>query len=100
MRIENWCVLLRTSPALEPPERERFCLHGAVFGHPRCADGKEITTSLVVHRNGDRIVTKSGSEYELGAVDPFYESLYPNARQRVFAGLRPLGRPLAVAYEI
>ena len=100
MKLEKWCVLLRSSPTLEPPEQERFCLHGSVFGHPRCADGKEVTTSLVVSRNGDKVVTKSGSEYELGAVDPFYESLYPNARQRVFAGLRPVMQLRSVAYEI
>jgi hypothetical protein len=100
MKLEKWCVLLRTSPALQPPERERFCLHGSVFGHPRCADGKEVTTSLVISRNGDKVVTKSGSEYELGDVDPFYEFLYPHARDRLLSGLRPKEASTLTAYEI
>ncbi|MFO1502118.1 MAG: hypothetical protein U1G07_27720 [Verrucomicrobiota bacterium] len=64
-------------------------MHGFVSGHPRCVDGKEVTTSLVVSRHGNKIVTKSGSEYELGKVDSFYESMFPNARDRILARLRP-----------
>jgi hypothetical protein len=100
MKLERWCVISRSSPALQPPETDRVCLHGIVSGHTRCADGKEITTSLVVSRNGSRVVTKSGSEYELGVADPAYESLFPNARQRLFARLRSLAGVLANAYEI
>src|ERR1051325_6577137 len=90
MKLEKWCVISRSSPMMQPPETERFCLHGFVSGHPRCADGKEVTTSLVVSRNGNKVVTKSGSEYELGLVDSLYESEFPNARQRLFGRLRVL----------
>jgi hypothetical protein len=100
MKLEKWCVISRSSPALEPPELERFCLHGFVSGHARCADGKEVTTSLVVGRNGINVVTKSGSEYELGIVDPVYESLYPKAKRRLLARLQSVAPLLASGYEI
>jgi len=89
MKLDRWCVISRTTLSLPPPEQERCCLHGSVSGHPRCLDGKQVTTSLVVSRSGNKVVTKSGSEYELGDADPDYEALYPNARQRLLAGLRP-----------
>ena len=74
-------------------------MHGFVSGHPCCADGKEVTTSCVVGRAGNKVVTKSGSEYELGTVDPAYESMFPGAPQRVLARLSRI--PCFVAgYEI
>jgi hypothetical protein len=100
MKLDHWCLISRNAPLLQPPEQERCCLHGIVLGHPRCADGKEITTSLVVSRNGNCVVTKSGNEYELGEVDKVYESLFPNARQRLFAGLRSEPVGLRNSYEI
>ena len=96
MQLDNWCVISRPWPALVAPEQDRFCLHGFVRGHPRCADGKEVTTSLVVSQHGEKVVTKSGSEYELGHVNSTYESLYPNARQRLLTRLGSL----TVLYEI
>jgi hypothetical protein len=100
MKLENWCVISKGIPCLQPPEQERSCLHGFVSGHLRCSDGKEVTTSMVTSRNGDHVVTKSGSEYELGAVDAAYESLYPNARQRLLTSLRPMVRVAVEAYDI
>ncbi len=100
MRLDRWCVISRSSPTLQPPEIERLCLHGFVSGHPRCADGKEVTTSRVVSQSGNVVVTKSGSSYELGSVDPAYESIFPNARQRVFARLPSYGSSLTPVYEI
>src|SRR5512140_3207629 len=99
MKLDQWCVVSRTFPSLPPPEQERCCLHGQVTGHPRCSDGKKVTTSLVVSRDGDNGVTKSGSAYELGEPDPAYEARSPNARQRLLAGLRPALAVLA-AFEI
>ena len=100
MKIDHWCVVSRSTPAFQPPEQDRTCLHGFVRGHPRCADGKEVTTSLLISRQGDRVVTKSGSEYELGDVDVVYETFYPQARERLFARLTRPGVVLASAYEI
>ena len=55
---------------------------------------------MVTSRNGDKVVTKSGSEYELGAVDAAYESLFPNARERLLTGLRPVLQLAAGVYDI
>ena len=90
MKLDSWCLISRSYPALPPPEQEHCCLHGLVSGHPRCHDGKEVTTSFIVSRDGSKVVTKSGSEYELGDVDASYEALYPNARTRLLAGLSSL----------
>lgn len=100
MKLEKWCVISRNLPALQPPEQERSCLHGFVTGHPRCHDGKEVTTSLVMGKNGNKIVTKSGSEYELGAADAFYEAEFPNARERLLARLRPSETAMSAVYDI
>jgi hypothetical protein len=100
MKLDKWCVVSRSFTAWQPPEQARCCLHGLVSGHPRCADGKPVTTSLMIGCHQNRIVTKSGSEYELGEVDAAYETLYPNAQPRLLATLRSLMRPSAPAYEI
>lgn len=100
MKLEKWCLIARNSLALLAPEQERACLHGFVYGHPRCADGKEVTTSLVVARDGTLIVTKSGSAYELGDADSGYEGLFPNARQRMLSSLRPAKALAEAPYEI
>jgi hypothetical protein len=39
---------------------------GVVWNHPRLRDGTLITTSAIVELRGGRIVTRSGSTYELG----------------------------------
>ena len=85
---------------MQPPEQERCCLHGFVRGHPRCADGKEVTTSMLCSRAGSKVLTKSGSEYELGNVDAAYESLFPNARQRLLGSLGSAARFAPNLYEI
>jgi hypothetical protein len=66
-------------------------LFGFVFGHPRHLDGKELLTSPVVRCHANRIVTRSGSEYELGSIDPAYERRYPDALNRLFARLEQGG---------
>jgi hypothetical protein len=99
MKLDQWCVLSRNLPALLAPEQERRCLHGRVSGHPRCCDGKEVTTSLLIGRHGNKVVTKSGSEYELGEADAAYEALYPQAKQRLLDALRP-ALVAAEVYEI
>ena len=89
MKVERWSVVSRTEYGFQPPDSESNCLQGFVTGHPSHADGKAITTSRLVGRNADRVVTRSGSEYELGEPDPAYESQYPNAKERLLEGLKP-----------
>ena len=84
MKLENWSVVHGPSDPYQPPELWVKRLHGKIYGHPRFDDGKDVTSSRIVGIEGDFIVTGSGSRYELGAVDPQYETAYPNARERLF----------------
>ena len=79
----------RTEYGFQPPDSESNCLQGFVTGHPSHADGKAITTSRLIGQNAGRIVTRSGSEYELGEPDPAYEAQYPNAKVRLMDSLKP-----------
>ncbi len=47
-------------------------LSGRVFGDPRRADGKHITTTRIVKAEGRLITTRSGSAYRLGAIEPWF----------------------------
>ena len=85
MRIENWSIGTPASDPYTPPEMQVTSLSGTVYGHPRFDDGVNITTSAIVALKGGRIVTRSGSEYELGQPHPEYEAAYPNAKQRALA---------------
>ena len=86
-RLEHWSLRSRPLGRIEPPEEDAVCLFGLVAGHQRHRDGKEVLTSAVVYWADNRVVTKSGTEYELGAVDPSYERCYPGALQRLLARL-------------
>ena len=86
-RLEHWSLRSRPLGLVQAPEEEDVCLFGVVVGHPRHRDGKEVLTSPVMHYDADRIITKSGSEYELGLVDPSYERCYPGALQRLLSRL-------------
>ena len=87
MKVERWCVVSRMEYGFQPPDIGKHCLQGFVHGHQFHTDGKGVTTSRMVGRNGNRVVTKSGSEYELGEPDPAYEAQYPNAKERLLASL-------------
>jgi len=83
MKLERWWVVSRIQGGIVPPEEPGNRLCGVVTGHHRIADGHEVTTSPVLLRRGDRVVTKSGSEYELGQPERVYESVFPGARERL-----------------
>lgn len=60
MKIDNWYVAGNV-------EGSR-ALVGNIEGHPNGNDYRvEQITSRIVGKRGDKVVTKSGSEYELGA---------------------------------
>ena len=65
-RIENWSFVFKGDDAYMPPELSKQALHGEVYGHHRCEDGKSVLTSSVVHADGRKITTSSGTVYELG----------------------------------
>lgn len=87
MKIDNWCVVYSHHDQYTAPERITQHLNGNVSGHPLLPDGKSITTTAIVGKMGDSIVTKSGSIYELGQVLADYESAYPDAKLRLLATL-------------
>lgn len=76
-RLENWVVGM-------PDGHQR--LNGDVFGDPRFQDGATITTSPISHVANGRVVTMSGSEYELGAPRKDYEAMFPNCKHRLLHG--------------
>ena len=83
-RLENWAFVGRNPYA--SPEMQQYGLKGFVYNHPRgiFKDGDEIITSAISHLNEHgQIVTKSGTVYELGEIDPEYEKMYPNAKERL-----------------
>lgn len=86
-KLQHWSLCSRRSGEWLSPDAEGARIFGLVFGHPRHFDGKELLTSPVVKRAANRIVTRSGSEYALGPIDPAYERRYPGALQRLLARL-------------
>lgn len=88
-RLENWSVVYGDINPYQPPELQKQYLHGTIFNHPKFTDGVgNITTSHIVGIEGDKVRTKSGTLYELGEVDPEYEKIFPNARQRFLTSKR------------
>lgn len=88
VRIENWKVVVRGDSYIAPELMDQ-CLHGNVFGHPKKPDGSEVTTSAIVgwDANTRTVITKSGTHYLCGEIDPEYEKVYPDARQRMVNSL-------------
>ena len=86
MRIENWSIMMSSPEPYNAPEQQVAMLQGLVYDHPRFHDGDPITTSAIVGIEDGKVRTRSGSLYELGEVDPYYEAAYPGARARVMGG--------------
>jgi hypothetical protein len=86
-QLQHWSLCSRRSGEWQSPDEDGARIFGLVFGHPRHFDGKELLTSPVVKRSANRIMTRSGSEYALGPIDPAYERRYPGALQRLLARL-------------
>ena len=90
MRLDNWSVVGGNVSPYTPPELITTHIHGIVYGSDKFPDGEMITTAPVIEvtdrseTTGRHTVrTSSGSEYELGEVDPRYEELYPGALERL-----------------
>ena len=87
--LENWSVC-SAGDEYTPPELMSPRLQGNVYGHPnfnRHYDGKHIVTSTPIGQRNSKVITRSGTEYTLGKVDPEFEKQYPNSRERVFNSL-------------
>jgi hypothetical protein len=85
MKLDNWCLVAHNRYPGTSPESPIRRLCGKVFGHPRIDDGYEIMTSPIVGLRDGKVVTQSGTAYELGAPADDYEALFPDAKRRLLA---------------
>lgn len=86
MRLENWAVCRATGQSpYSAPETVVQVLSGKVYDHPHFDDGDEITTSGIVGIRDGKVLTQSGSLYELGEPAPGYEAAFPGAKARVLS---------------
>lgn len=87
--IHNWSVVnWRPSPYAAPEQGvQRISGKLEVSGDQKPEYRDDILTSSPVGKRDDCVVTKSGSHYKLGDVDPEYERLFPNAKKRLFDSL-------------
>jgi hypothetical protein len=86
-RLENWSVISYASSPYQAPELGTPVLYGEVFGHPRFDDGHRVHTSFIVGKRGDNVQTNN-TLYELGEIDPKWEEMFPNARERFLGSLK------------
>ena len=88
-QLKNWSFGSQGDDFYQSPEQMVPCLQGNVFGHPnpRHHDGKFIVTSRLIGKRNGLAMTQSGTEYELGDVEPNYEKRFPNAKERLFSQL-------------
>jgi len=80
MRIENWSIIFDgKSDPYQAPELRHSCVMGKVYNHREFKDGHNIITSTIDKVEKGCIITQSGSNYELGEINPKYLETYPNA---------------------
>lgn len=87
-RLENWSFIVRSGDPYTAPELISGQLAGNVYNHPRFKDGEPVVTSLVVKEENGKVVTYSGSRYELGEPNPAYEQQFPDAKNRLMKALK------------
>jgi hypothetical protein len=84
MTISNWSLVAKSMfGGYCSPETEDARVYGTITGNPVFADGVKITTSRIVLVNQHTVLTKTGSAYALGEVDPEYAHIFPDAYQRL-----------------
>lgn len=98
--LENWTIVINSSRTdktnvwkspdnLKKVHVYRPFISGNVFGHSRFTDGTNINTNFIKEIFSERsdlfVLTVSGSLYKLGKMDPDYEHVYPNTRERILA---------------
>ena len=89
MKLENWAIVMRETNPFKDPGQIKLQLTGNVYDHPRFDDGTNVITSSIETINeDDKIITYSGSEYELGKVCEDYEKQFPNAYERLIKVLK------------
>lgn len=98
-RIEKWAVVVDNQSHYRAPELRRHFLTGEVHDHPRFKEGDEITTTSIQGKREGKVVTLSGSEYELGVPHPDYEKTFPNSKERLLGHLTELAKPTGLARQ-
>lgn len=78
--LDSWSLRPVDHPYVAP-ENNLSCLAGQL------EDGRRIVTSMPICRDGDIVITASGSRYRLGRPHPDYERRFPGAKNRFLASL-------------
>lgn len=81
IRIENWGIVSKHPFVILP------AITGLVYGHPKFDDGEDITTSILAGRDGEVVITQSGSRYVLGEVHPEFAKVAPDAKEQLLKAL-------------
>lgn len=91
IRLEQWSLHeydIDVTPYMAPEQiQAKKKLSGQVYGHPRFDDGDVVTTSSLVllDLQAKRAVTKSGTEYVLGEMDPQYAQYVQSLKKEPYA---------------
>lgn len=89
-RLENWYFEDRGHVI---GQQGSIHLHGDIHGHERFKNGAAITTSKLVAYEGDVVITKNGSRYELGAPDSKLYDDAEEAKNTLFEAIDVSNRP-------
>lgn len=94
-KIDEWYVTYGTrdnwrrgvDPDLSPKSDRTQHLSGRISQDDRFFDGDRVTTSTIKGKCGGKVLTNSGTLYDLGEPEAAYEKEFPNARERLFNSL-------------
>jgi hypothetical protein len=71
--LQNWsCFSTGSNDPYLAPELATLRICGEAYGHPKSQDGQYVRTSSVVQVDGREVITRSGSVYRLGKINPLY----------------------------
>lgn len=94
-KLDNWSIISgvnhnwkRPPDNYTAPELITHHLRGEISNDYRFDEGTIVYTSTIVKKKGNNIITRSGTEYEIGNPLPEYEKEFPNAKQRLLDGLQ------------
>lgn len=74
VQLDNWSIVsIAWDGCQRNPYQDEFrevdyrltCLHGRSFGHPMVESGHRIRTNVIIEIDGNKVITASGTVYEL-----------------------------------
>lgn len=86
-KLNQWAIGSRPTNPYQASELWETVIMGFVSEDSRFDEGIVITTSGIIGKREGKVVTRSGTEYELLEISKEYEAAYPNARERLFNSL-------------